>query len=263
MQIIKSFNFQESAVRIFNEDGDLYFVAADIAGPMGYGNTAHMLRMIDDEDKGIRNVDTLGGRQQMLAINESGLYQAILKSRKPEAKVFKRWVTNEVLPALRKTGKYEVSAPATPALPDFSNPAAAARAWADQFEKAQTLSVALTDAQPALEFHKAVGKSTSLHTVTDVAKMIGLSGQALYKLLRADGIIFQGQCLPIQAYIDAGYFEVKLVSGDRDDGTQWTGTALKVTASGVEWLVGKYGIKVGQRTRAAAAKAIQSSLALH
>ncbi|WP_051189900.1 BRO-N domain-containing protein [Laribacter hongkongensis] len=105
------FSFDTHAVRAINRDGEVWFVATDVATALEYSHTPHMLRHLDDDEKGVHIVDTLGGPQDVATISESGLYSAILKSRKPEAKRFKKWVTAEVLPAIRKTGSYAAPAP--------------------------------------------------------------------------------------------------------------------------------------------------------
>lgn len=115
MNTISNFTFHnEYNVRIIDLNGELWFVAADVASALDYPSAPQMTRNLDDDEKGMHNVHTLGGSQEMLIINESGLYSAILKSRKPEAKKFKKWVTSEVLPTIRKTGKYEAPKPITP-----------------------------------------------------------------------------------------------------------------------------------------------------
>jgi len=112
MTSLTQFTFHnEYNVRIIDLNGELWFVAADVASALDYPSAPQMTRNLDDDEKGMHNVHTLGGSQEMLIINESGLYSAILKSRKPEAKKFKKWVTSEVLPAIRKTGKYEAPKP--------------------------------------------------------------------------------------------------------------------------------------------------------
>ncbi|HHM0560594.1 TPA: Bro-N domain-containing protein [Pseudomonas aeruginosa] len=101
------FNFGKQQVRTLLIDGDPWFVAADIAAALQYRDSFNMCRNLDEDEKGTQIVSTLGGAQEMLAINESGLYAAILRSRKQEAKLFKKWVTGEVLPTIRKTGRYD------------------------------------------------------------------------------------------------------------------------------------------------------------
>lgn len=115
MTSLTQFTFHnEYNVRIIDLNGELWFVAADVANALDYPSASHVARNLDEDEKGIHNLYTLGGSQEMLIINESGLYSAILKSRKPEAKKFKKWVTSEVLPSIRKTGKYEAPKPITP-----------------------------------------------------------------------------------------------------------------------------------------------------
>lgn len=115
MTSLTQFTFHnEYNVRIIDLDGELWFVATDVANALDYPSASHVARNLDEDEKGIHNLYTLGGSQEMLIINESGLYSAILKSRKPEAKKFKKWVTSEVLPSIRKTGKYEAPKPITP-----------------------------------------------------------------------------------------------------------------------------------------------------
>ncbi|NYG31644.1 BRO-N domain-containing protein [Sphaerotilus montanus] len=102
------FIFDTLPVRAVLRDGEPWFVAADLAAVLDYSETAAMTRHLDDDEKGLSTVQTLGGPQEMTIISESGLYAAILKSRKPEARQFRRWVTGEVLPSIRKTGGYSM-----------------------------------------------------------------------------------------------------------------------------------------------------------
>ncbi|POV93479.1 transporter [Aeromonas sp. ASNIH8] len=135
--IMKSFeNYQ---IRIItDEQGEPWFVASDVAAVLGYAQTNNMNKLIDEDDKNKRVLQIGGNYVNQSLINESGLYQAIFGSTKLEAKRFKRWVTSEVLPSIRKIGSY--GAPAAN-LPDFSNPAAAARAWAEEYERGQVLAI--------------------------------------------------------------------------------------------------------------------------
>lgn len=100
------FNFNQTAVRVINRNGEAWFIAKDVAAALGYSHVPHALRILDDDEKDVHIVDTRGGNQEMAIINESGVYALVLKSRKPEAKPFRKWVTSEVLPAIRKTGVY-------------------------------------------------------------------------------------------------------------------------------------------------------------
>ncbi|MCM3510449.1 phage antirepressor [Rothia sp. P100] len=106
-QEIQPFNFNGLQLRALLINGEPWFVAADVANLLGYDLATNMSRNLDPEEKGIHNMNTLGGEQKVSIINESGLYSAIMRSRKPEAKAFKKWVTNDVLPTIRKTGEYK------------------------------------------------------------------------------------------------------------------------------------------------------------
>ncbi|ENX58795.1 MULTISPECIES: BRO-N domain-containing protein [Acinetobacter] len=115
MASLAQFTFHnEYNVRIIDINGELWFVASDVANALDYRDAGNMVRNLDDDERGTHNMSTPSGDQNLSIINESGLYSAILKSRKPEAKKFKKWVTSEVLPAIRKTGKYEAPKPITP-----------------------------------------------------------------------------------------------------------------------------------------------------
>ena len=107
MSNIVAFDFESHDVRILvGQDGEPQFVSADVCNALSIRNSRDAIARLDDDEKGVAITDTPGGKQELAVINESGLYQLILTSRKPEAKRFKRWVTHEVLPSIRKTGSY-------------------------------------------------------------------------------------------------------------------------------------------------------------
>ena len=107
MNQLQNFNFSGQDVRIITINDEPWFVGKDVSDILGYSNSRKALSdHVDGEDKGVTKSDTLGGSQNITIINESGLYSLILKSKKPEAKQFKRWVTSEVLPTIRKHGAY-------------------------------------------------------------------------------------------------------------------------------------------------------------
>ena len=105
LQVFNSSEFGN--VRVVQVDGEPWFVAADVCRALEISNSRDAVARLDDDEKGVGSTDTLGGKQGMQIINEPGLYTLVLGSRKPEAKTFKRWVTHEVLPAIRKTGSYK------------------------------------------------------------------------------------------------------------------------------------------------------------
>ena len=144
-----------------DEKGETFFVGKDVAMALGYKNTRDALnKHVDNEDKGVAKCDTLNGDQKMVFINESGLYSLILSSKLEQARQFKRWVTSEVLPAIRKTGRYEM----TPA---------ELRLLGEQADYCQM-----------------VLQSVSCVTTTQVAKEMNMTGPELYRWLIALGIIY-------------------------------------------------------------------------
>lgn len=100
-------NQQFGEIRTIKQGDEILFIAVDVCKALEIKNTRDAISRLDDDEKGIVLTDTLGGRQTLNVVNEYGLYNLVLSSRKPEAKAFKRWVTHEVLPAIRKTGSYE------------------------------------------------------------------------------------------------------------------------------------------------------------
>lgn len=108
MNDLQIFNYGEHAVRTVEIDGEPWFVLRDVCDVLNIGNTSDVARRLEEDEKGVDLIDTPSGTQKMTVVNEPGLYNVILRSDKPEARDFKRWVTHEVLPAIRKTGGYAV-----------------------------------------------------------------------------------------------------------------------------------------------------------
>lgn len=143
------------------ENGEVFFVGKDVATALGYSNTRKALHdHVDDEDKGVTKRDTLGGIQNLTVINESGLYSLILSSKLEQAKAFKRWVTSEVLPQIRRTGSYELTTKELRLLG----------------EKA--------------DYCDEVLQSVDCVTTTQVAKELSMTGPELYRWLLAMSIVY-------------------------------------------------------------------------
>jgi prophage antirepressor-like protein len=102
------FDFQGRAVRTITKNGEIWFAATDACAVLEIGNVTDVVNRLDDDEKGVDTIETLGGPQQLNTVTESGLYSLIFTSRKPEAKAFRRWVTGVVLPTLRQTGRFDV-----------------------------------------------------------------------------------------------------------------------------------------------------------
>ncbi|WP_180967243.1 phage antirepressor [Zhihengliuella halotolerans] len=151
------------------EGGEPWFVAADVAKILGYEKATFMTRRLDEDEKGVRSVHTLGGYQQMTIVSEAGLYSAILGSKVPGAKAFKRWVTHEVLPAIRKTGNYS-----TAPVPTGPELLALAVVEAQQMIAAKDERIAALE--PAADAWAVVCSTAGTLTISDAAKCISDEG---------------------------------------------------------------------------------------
>lgn len=206
MNELKIFSNEEfGEIRMVEIGDDPWFVGKDIADALGYKDTADALRKhVDDEDKRLVKVGDLPTLEMSnygaYIINESGVYSLILRSQLPDARRFKRWVTSEVLPSIRKTGNYRY----TP-----KTYAEALRALADEAEKAEALKKQNQLMQPKAEFFDAVTDSKTAIPIGDVAKIldIGIGRNKLFEFLREKNILTSDN-RPYQRYIDAGYFRV-------------------------------------------------------
>ncbi|MFF3029120.1 BRO family protein [Microbacterium sp. NPDC057944] len=111
MSELEVFRYADQQVRTFEIDGEPWFVLADICAVLDIANPRNVAARLDEDEKGVRPLDTPGGVQSVTIVNESGMYQVVLRSDKPEAKQFRWWVTHEVLPSIRRTGSYVVETP--------------------------------------------------------------------------------------------------------------------------------------------------------
>ena len=114
MNEMQVFKYEDNEVRTVERNGEVWWVLADVCRALGLERTDSVARRLDPDEKGTHLVSTPGGPQEMTIINESGLYMVIFRSDKPEAKAFKRWVTHEVLPSIRRTGRYELGGQTAP-----------------------------------------------------------------------------------------------------------------------------------------------------
>ena len=135
-------------LRSILKDGAPWFIAKDVCDALGLSNRSMAVAGLDEDEKGHSTVDTPGGPQSLITVNESGLYALILRSRKPQAKAFRKWVTGTVLPALRQDGLYiagqEQPAPEDQSLPDLMAQLAVLQAKVDAFKEKQVRAWALS-----------------------------------------------------------------------------------------------------------------------
>lgn len=166
MNELAVFSYSDIEIRTVVRDGEPWFVAADVCKILGLTNPTMALRALDEDEKGLSQIETPGGAQNMTVVNESGMYALIVRSDKPNAKPFRKWVTSEVLPAIRKTGRYEVA----PAIPQSY--AEALQLAADQARQIEAQAVALAEAAPAAEAWNHLASANGDYAVADAAKIL-------------------------------------------------------------------------------------------
>ena len=216
MNDLVKFDFEGHVVRTVMIDGEPWWVLRDVCEVLGLGSPHKVAERLEtDERNQIPVIDSIGRAQDTEVVNESGLYAVILRSDKPEAKAFRKWITSVVLPEIRRKGSFN----AAPALPDFTKPAEAARAWADQFEARAKAEALVALAAPKLESHAALMRSESNMSITEASKHFGLHPRVeVFPYLRAKGYLTR-EDLPTQAAIDAGYLSLKETKAQ--DGRVW------------------------------------------
>lgn len=235
-------------VRALSVDGEPWFVATDVAKALGYGHTPHMTRRLDEDEKGVRLVDTPGGKQKLSVISEAGLYNAILGSKVPGAKEFKRWVTHEVIPSIRRHGAY-----ATPVTIDriIADPQFGIRLLTElkeERDRSAALEAENHELRPKALFADAVAASDGTCLVGELAKMLRQNGvqvgqNRLFAMLREDGYLGKSGCnrnVPTQRAMEMGLFRIKETAVTHSDGHVTVNRTQKVTGKGQRYFVERY-----------------------
>lgn len=241
MNDLQLFNNPEfGAVRAVEVDGEPWFVGKDVAQALGYNDTDQALRKhVDDEDKLTRRFDWSGQGRSMTTINESGLYSLVLSSKLPGAKKFKRWVTAEVLPTIRKTGGYQLPK-------DYPS---ALRALADATEKLLAVETENEANRPKVLFADAVSTAKTSILVGELAKLLKQNGvdigqNRLFGWLRENGFLIRRNGtdfnMPTQKSMDLGLFEIKETVVSHADGHTSVNKTPKVTGKGQQYFVQRF-----------------------
>lgn len=249
---IQRFDFRGASLRtLTDEAGEPWFVAKDVCDILELSNVTEALRSLDDDEKSnfrISEVAQNGGRAPLI-ISEPGLYKLIMRSRKPEAKEFQRWVTHEVLPQIRKTGGY---IPATDADDDMTILAKAVmigqRTMEAQKRKIASQQSRIVELEPKARFADAVAASDGTCLVGELAKMLRQNGMdigqnRLFRLLQADGYLGKSgsnRNVPTQRAMDLGLFRIKETTVTHADGHTTVSRTPKVTGKGQRYFIDRY-----------------------
>lgn len=246
MNEVQLFNFENHEVRSLLLNNEPWFVGKDVADVLGYSNSRKaMADHVDDEDKEVltsRNV-TLENipNRGITVVNESGLYSLILSSKLPSAKKFKRWVTSEVLPSLRKTGQYQVK--------ELSGSELMAKALIEAQSVLAAKDKQIEEMKPKALFADAVATSHTSILVGELAKILKQNGidmgqKRLFAWLREKGYLIKRQGtdynMPTQKSMDLGLFEIKEGSYVNGSGVNITTKTPKVTGKGQQYFINKF-----------------------
>lgn len=244
MSELQRFSFQGVEVRTIFADGETWFVLNDLCRVLDVANPRNTASRISPQDKGVRRVDTLGGGQNMTVVNESGMYDVVLESRKPQARAFRRWVTSEVLPAIRRTGSYAQSEP----------PMSGAELMAAAVVEAQKVLVQREERIRELEPKAAAWASLASVggdlSVSEAAKVlsrdpdISIGRQRLFDFLEDIGWIYRaGGRRPhweaYQRHVDNGRLTQKLGKpffNSRTEEWEQAAPQIRITPKGIEAL---------------------------
>lgn len=249
MDNLQLFNFEGNEVRTLKIDDEPYFVGKDVANILGYSNTRKALQdHVDLEDKkdGVTIRDSIGRNQKPTAINESGLYSLILSSKMPNAKRFKRWVTSEVLPAIRKHGAYMTDQKAFDVVHNKNGLADLLQQAADQLK---SKDIQIEEMKPKARFADSVTASKSTILIGELAKIIRGNGvdigaNRLFRWMREHGYLINRKGsdwnMPTQRAMNQGLFKIKETTINHSDGTTSISKTTKVTGKGQQYFVNMF-----------------------
>ena len=239
------FQFRQHTVRTVRIDGEPWFVAADVCGVLGLDPSTSVTGRrsrgyadgLDADEKGTAIFGTLGGRQEMLIVSEPGLYALIMRSHKPEAKSFQRWITHEVLPALRQSGAYQLPAASSGQLVRFSRRDLLSMAVAAE-DECEQLRGAVADLLPKADFYDRVADADATFSLGETAKMLAIPGfgrNHLIQFLRDEGILMADNVAK-QRYVDRGYFRIVQRDYYGPDGALRVKAVTRVREKGIEFI---------------------------
>ena len=236
MKSLELFHFKGRQVRTIQLDGEPWFVAADVCDVLGLNNPSQALSYLDRDERRLITNEAWRTNGNMAVVSEPGLYSLVLRSRRPEAKGFRRWIAHEVIPALRQSGEYRLTA--------VSSVAAAPSGQLLRFSRRDLLNLALEaeaeceELRPKAAFFDRVADSGDSFSLAETAKMLEAEGYGrnnLIKFLRREGILMASNVAK-QRYIDRGYFHIVQSEYQAPDGTPRVKAVTRVYEKGVNYI---------------------------
>lgn len=246
LQIFNSPEF--GAIRTIEKDGEPWFVGKDVATILGYAKPLNALATHIDEDDSLKQglTDNMGRMQETILINESGLYSLVLSSKLPTAKKFKRWVTNEVIPSIRKHGAYMTPETLEKVLLSPDTLMQLAQNLKDEQEKRRVLETKIEQDKPKVLFSDAVASAKTSILIGELAKLLKQNGvdigqNRLFEWMRQNGYLIRRQGsdynMPTQRSMEQGLFEIKETTVVHADGHTHINKTPKVTGKGQAYFV--------------------------
>ena len=234
MNEMQTFVYSGAEVRTVRKDGAPWFVLKDVCGVLGISKYRDVAERLDPDERGPVRVDTLGGSQEMTCISESGLYNVILRSDKPEAKPFRKWVTAEVLPAIRRSGGYIAGQnDLSPAELMAKALKVAEQTLAERDARISSLQVQNAIMAPKADYFDELVERNTLTSFRDTAKELGIPPRKFTQFLLDKKYIYRDKKEKLMPYENKndGLFEVKESFNDK---TAWSGLQTMVTPKGRE-----------------------------
>ena len=236
MNDLTPFTYGAHEVRTITRDGEPWFVLADLCKVLDLSAPHMVAKRIADDMKGRSSISTLGGVQRVTIVSEAGMYAVIMRSDKPESEPFRRWVTSEVLPTIRKTGGYGT-------VKELTFEEKTLEVMKELSARVETQRAELETARPKVDAYDAFMDADGCYSIGAVGKMLGMGQNRLFDELYAHGVLISKGPMrktPYQKY--AHHFRVNAYSYDRSDGNTSTSYTTKVRPSGVEFIRRKLGL---------------------
>lgn len=245
MTQLTPFTYNDQPVRVVTIDAEPWFVLADLCRVLDLAKPSRVAMRIADDMKGRTQMTTPGGDQEMTIVSEAGMYEVVIRSDKPEAAAFRRWITSEVLPSIRKHGGYLTPEKAEEII---SNPDVIIElAQAVKREKAARLAMEslVHELEPKADMYDRFLGADGTYSIGNVAKMVGLSQNKLFDRLRNSGILIAKGAMrntPYQRYMH--HFSVRPYDYERSDGTRGTSYTTRVQPSEIQFICRKLSLQL-------------------